>query len=47
MQNLEEANFDPEFFKQYENDIREIFNQMFPDQKIEPKKKGFLQSIFN
>jgi NAD(P)H-nitrite reductase large subunit len=47
MQNLEEANFDPEFFKQYENDIREVFNQMFPDKKIEPKKKGLLQSIFN
>ncbi|MEQ6119266.1 FAD-dependent oxidoreductase [Reichenbachiella sp. MALMAid0571] len=47
MKNLEEANFDPEFFKRYENQIREVYNNMFPDNKIEPVKKGFLQSIFN
>lgn len=47
MTHLEEANFDPEFFRRYENEIREVFNGMFPENKIEPKKKGFLQSIFN
>lgn len=47
MTHLEEANFDPEFFKRYENEIREVFNGMFPENKIEPKKKGLLQSIFN
>ncbi|MFY0654100.1 MAG: FAD-dependent oxidoreductase [Cyclobacteriaceae bacterium] len=47
MEHLEEANFDPEFFKQYENEIREEYNILFPDKAIEPKKKGILQSIFN
>ncbi len=47
MSHLEEANFDPEFFKRYENEIRQVYNDMFPSSKIEPVKKGFLQSIFN
>jgi NAD(P)H-nitrite reductase large subunit len=47
MQNLEEANFDPEFFKQHENDIREVYNQMYPESRITPRKRGLLQSIFN
>jgi len=47
MSHLEDANFDPEFFKRYENEIRQVYNDMFPSSKIEPVKKGFLQSIFN
>ncbi len=47
MEHLEEANFDPEFFKRYENDIRHVYNTQFPEQSIAPRKKSFLQKIFN
>ncbi|MEK6480735.1 FAD-dependent oxidoreductase [Catalinimonas sp. 4WD22] len=46
MQHLEEANFDPEFFKHYEEEILQHFNQQFPDRAIRKKKKGMIASLF-
>ncbi len=47
MSHLKEANFDPEFFKQYEEEIIDTFNQTYPERKVAlRKKKGLLASIF-
>ncbi len=34
MQNLRFANFDPEFFKQYEQTLLGLYNRRFPDHPI-------------
>ena len=48
MENLTRANFDPEFFKQYEQDIVNQFNLAFPQYQIELKSlKGLLSKIFS
>jgi len=39
MENLKQANFDPEFFKRHETEIIENFNLSFPQQSIIIKKK--------
>ena len=44
--NLPEANFDPEFFTHWEDEIQEKFNSEFPDNTISVRKKGFLEKIF-
>ncbi|MEQ6166855.1 FAD-dependent oxidoreductase [Ekhidna sp. MALMAid0563] len=44
---LPEANFDPEFYKHWEGEIQEKFNEEFPDKKIGVRKKGLLEKIFN
>ncbi len=41
MQNLRHANFDPEFFKKYEEDVVHQYNLMEPEQPIEVRKKKF------
>ncbi len=46
MENLEKANFDPEFFKKYEFSIRESFNQEFKHIAIENQKPSFLKKLF-
>ncbi len=46
IENLETANFDPEFFKRYEGDIQSQFNQQFPNKTISIRKKGFLEKLF-
>lgn len=39
IENLAEANFDPEFFKTYEHEIANIYNQQFPDNPVKFKRK--------
>ena len=46
IQHLETANFDPEFFKRYEGDIQNQFNDQFPENKVTIRKKGFLEKLF-
>lgn len=49
LQNLGAANFDPEFYKQYEQQVIQMYNQQFPSNPISLKKrrglKGFLDLI--
>ena len=48
LENLGEANFDPEFFKQYESDITDKYNSENNGKKIIPKSKRKLyNSLFN
>ena len=44
LENLGEANFDPEFFNQHENDLVEIYNSKNPSHKIRLKRK---RGLFN
>ncbi|WP_420317944.1 NAD(P)/FAD-dependent oxidoreductase [Ekhidna sp.] len=44
--NLPKANFDPEFYKHWEGEIQEQFNEEFPDKSVGVRKKGFLEKIF-
>ena len=47
LENLREANFDPEFFDRHEQEISDAFNQAYPENKITLKgKKSILESIF-
>ncbi|MEP5614286.1 MAG: NAD(P)/FAD-dependent oxidoreductase [Cyclobacteriaceae bacterium] len=46
IENLPEANFDPEFFTHWEGEIQEKFNSEFPDNTISTRKKGLLEKIF-
>tara|TARA_R110002051_G_scaffold181460_1_gene251028 strand:+ start:116462 stop:117814 length:1353 start_codon:yes stop_codon:yes gene_type:complete len=46
MEYLKDANFDPEFYKNYENDIVEKFNSAFGTQ-IKPKKKNWKRIFTN
>ncbi len=47
MQHLEEANFDPEFFKRYEAEIIQKFNQEFPDRSVQhTRKKSMIATLF-
>jgi NAD(P)H-nitrite reductase large subunit len=48
MENLDSANFDPEFFKRYEQEISSQFNREFPDYQVSIKPtKGFFSKIFS
>ncbi|MTI32054.1 NAD(P)/FAD-dependent oxidoreductase [Xanthovirga aplysinae] len=47
MENLSEANFDPEFFDRYEKTIAETFNKNYPEKAVPIKKKGFFAQFFN
>lgn len=44
---LKQANFDPEFYKQYEDDILEIYNSRFPDNTLKSISKRGLFTVFN
>ncbi|TRX55539.1 NAD(P)/FAD-dependent oxidoreductase [Fulvivirga sp. M361] len=47
LENLREANFDPEFFDRHEQEISDTFNHQFPQKPITLKgKKSLLESIF-
>lgn len=47
MAHLKEANFDPEFYKRYEDEIIAQFRQKYPDRQIKSgKKKGLIAAIF-
>ncbi len=41
IRDLKKANFDPEFFKKYEDKILETYNSRFPDQQIKSKRGIF------
>ena len=46
LEHLAEANFDPEFFKTYEQDIVKLYNAQNPDAPVHfKKKKSFLEKI--
>jgi len=48
MENLVRANFDPEFFKRYEQNIVDQFNKEFPQYQVNLKSsKGLLSKIFS
>lgn len=46
MTELESANFDPEFFKAYEYDIRQAFNHEFDYMAVPNKKTSLLKRLF-
>lgn len=46
MERLEEANFDPEFFKKYEYSIRESFNNEFDSMAIRNQRPSFIKRLF-
>jgi hypothetical protein len=45
--NLKKANFDPEFFQEYENEILKIYNSKFPNDPINSTSKRGLLAVFN
>ncbi len=48
MRNLKSANFDPEFFREYEGEILEIYNAKFPDNLVKSNsKRGLFAFISN
>lgn len=47
IENLPKANFDPEFSRQWENEIQQTYNEQFPDAAVPPEKKSLLQKILN
>ncbi|MDP5121907.1 MAG: NAD(P)/FAD-dependent oxidoreductase, partial [Spirosomaceae bacterium] len=44
---LGKANFDPEFYKRYENEIITKYNSSTGSSVPLPKKKGFFASLFS
>ena len=46
IEHLPEANFDPEFFTHWEGEIQTKFNNEFPENQVNVRKKGFLEKIF-
>lgn len=47
VQNLKKANFDPEFFKEYEDEILKIYNSKFPNDPLKSTSKRGLFSVFS
>ncbi|MEZ4885911.1 MAG: FAD-dependent oxidoreductase [Chitinophagales bacterium] len=45
LQHLRAANFDPEIYDQHENGIIEVYNQQFPNRRIEVKSKKSLWNM--
>jgi hypothetical protein len=46
LQNLGAANFDPEFFKEYEADVVALYNQQHPGRNLQLKRrKGLKQAL--
>ncbi|WMN07086.1 FAD-dependent oxidoreductase [Marivirga arenosa] len=41
-QNLKSANFDPEFFKTYENELIEMYNNRYPEEAVKVKRNKIL-----
>jgi len=47
LENLGQANFDPEFYTHHEQEIAEHYNTQNPQHPIKIRKKGFLATLFN
>ncbi len=48
IRNLKKANFDPEFYKEYENEVLEIYNSKFPNDKVKStSKRGLFAFVTN
>ncbi|MCR9251564.1 MAG: NAD(P)/FAD-dependent oxidoreductase [bacterium] len=45
--NLDEANFDPEFFKRYDPEIQKAYNGQFPDEQVSVRSRSLLERIFS
>lgn len=45
--NLDQANFDPEFYKRYEGAIQAHYNDLFPGKLVKVRKPSLLEKIFN
>lgn len=46
MRQLKKANFDPEFYKEYEDEILKIYNSRFPDDQVKSTSKRGLFTVF-
>ncbi|MCK5369860.1 MAG: NAD(P)/FAD-dependent oxidoreductase, partial [Cyclobacteriaceae bacterium] len=44
--NLKKANFDPEFYKEYEDEILNLYNSKFPDDQVKSTSKRGLFAVF-
>ncbi len=44
--NLKKANFDPEFYKEYEDEIMNIYNSKFPNDQLNSTSKRGLLAVF-
>ena len=47
IRNLKKANFDPEFYKDHEDEILNIYNSKFPDDQVKSTSKRGLFAIIN
>lgn len=47
IRNLKKAKFDPEFFKEYEDELIKIYNSWFPDDRVQSASKRGLFAEFN
>ncbi len=45
MEHLREANFDPEFYKHYEDEIRGAFNAAYPERAVRVKRRGRVAAL--
>ena len=45
VRNLKKANFDPEFYKEYEDELLDLYNDKFPDGPVKSTSKRGLFSI--
>ena len=46
LENLGVANFDPEFYRQYEQDLVAVYNEKHPDQPLRLRRKRGLRGLF-
>ncbi|MBV6647878.1 MAG: FAD-dependent oxidoreductase [Cyclobacteriaceae bacterium] len=46
VEHLREANFDPEFFKQYDPEIQQLYNREFPDKQVKVRGRSLVEKIF-
>ena len=46
IRNLKKANFDPEFYKEYEDEILNLYNSKFPDDQVKSTSKRGLFAVF-
>ncbi len=47
IENLDEANFDPEFFKKHDSEIQEKFNKENPKNPVKVRQRGLFEKIFS
>lgn len=45
MEHLREANFDPEFYRQYEDEVRQAFNAAYPERAVRVRKRGRVAAL--